>query len=195
MWGLLCIHSCGQPRDWQEDEIEFAKQVGDHLAVAIYQAELHSQTQRQLAEIASAQQQLRESEQKYHQILDSIADMVLVKGPQSKIVWANQSFRDYYGMTEEELQGIVDAPFADPDNTRPYIKDDAFVFETGQTLQISEEPATRYDSEVRLFSTVKTPIRNEDGQIVMTVGVSRDMTDAKQQKKPSKPAKPNTAIW
>ncbi|TAE66402.1 MAG: PAS domain S-box protein [Oscillatoriales cyanobacterium] len=179
LWGLLCIHSCGQPRDWQEDEIEFAKQVGDHLAVAISQAELHSQTQRQLAEIESTQQKLRDSEQKYHQILDSIADMVLVKGPESKIVWANQAFRDYYGMTEEELQGIVDAPFSNPDNTLQYIKDDAFVFETGQTLQIAEEPVTRHDSEVRLFSTVKTPIRNEDGQVAMTVGVSRDMTERK----------------
>ncbi|MEG4058166.1 MULTISPECIES: PAS domain S-box protein [unclassified Microcoleus] len=180
LWGLLCIHSCGQPRQWQEDEIEFARQVGDHLAVAIYQAELHLQTQRQIAEIESAQQKLRDSEQKYHQILDSIGDMVLVKGPKSKIVWANQAFRNYYGMTEEELQGIVDAPFADTDNTLQYIKDDAFVFETGQTLQISEEPVTRYDGEVRLFSTVKTPIRNADGAIVMTVGVSRDMTERKK---------------
>ena len=180
LWGLLCIHSCGQPRDWQEDEIEFAKQVGEHLAVAIYQAQLHSQTQRQLAEIESAQQKLRDSEKKYHQILDSIGDMVLVKGPQSKIVWANQAFRDYYGMSEEELQGILDAPFNNPDNTLQYIKDDAFVFETGQTLQILEEPAVRHDGEVRLFSTVKTPIRNEDGQVTMTVGVSRDMTERKQ---------------
>ncbi|MEG5001064.1 PAS domain S-box protein [Microcoleus sp. B4-D4] len=179
LWGLLCIHQCGQPREWQEDEIEFARQVGDHLAVAISQAELHLQTQKQIAEIESAQQKLRESEQKYHQILDSIADMVLVKGPQSNIVWANQAFRDYYGMTEEELQGIVDAPFADPDNTLQYIKDDAFVFETGQTLQIAEEPVRRYDGEVRLWSTVKTPIRNEDGKITMTVGVSRDMTERK----------------
>ncbi|MBE9123712.1 PAS domain S-box protein [Tychonema sp. LEGE 07199] len=179
LWGLLCIHSCGQPREWQEDEIEFARQVGDHLAVAISQAELHLQTQKQIAEIELAQQKLRESEQKYQQILDSIADMVLVKGPQSKIVWANQAFRDYYGMSQEELQGIVDAPFAEPDQTLQYIKDDAFVFETGQTLQIAEEPVTRYDGEVRMWSTVKTPIRNEDGQITMTVGVSRDMTERK----------------
>jgi PAS domain S-box-containing protein len=179
LWGLLCIHSCGKPRDWQEDEIEFARQVGDHLAVAIYQAELHSQTQRQLVEIERTQQQLRESEQKYHQILDSIGDMVLVKGPQSKIVWANKAFRDYYGMSQQELQEIVDAPFANPDHTLQYIKDDTFVFETGQTLEIREEPATRHDGEVRLFSTVKTPIRNENDRITMTVGVSRDMTERK----------------
>ncbi|NJK70397.1 MAG: PAS domain S-box protein [Microcoleus sp. SU_5_3] len=179
LWGLLCIHQCGQPRNWQEDEIEFARQVGDHLAVAIYQAELHSQTQRQLAEIELAQQQLRESEQKYHQILDSIGDMVLVKGSQSKIIWANKAFRNYYGMSQQELQEIIDAPFANPDHTLQYIKDDTFVFETGQTLEIREEPATRHDGEVRLFSTVKTPIRNEDDRITMTVGISRDMTERK----------------
>ncbi len=179
LWGLLCIHQCGKPREWQEDEIEFAKQIGEHLAIAIYQAGLHSQTQQQLAEIDRTQQQLRESEKRYHQILDSIADMVLVKGPQSKILWANQSFRDYYGMSEQELQGIVDAPFNIPDNTLQYIKDDRFVFETGQTLAISEEPAVRHDGEVRLFSTVKTPIRNENGQVTMTVGVSRDITERK----------------
>lgn len=179
LWGLLCIHQCGKPREWQEDEIEFAKQIGEHLAIAITQAELHLQAQRQLVEIDRTQQQLRDSEKRYHQILDSIADMVLVKGPQSKILWANQAFRDYYGMSEEELQGIIDAPFNIPDYTRPYIKDDTFVFETGQTLAISEEPIVRHDGEVRLFSTVKTPIRNEDGQVTMTVGVSRDMTERK----------------
>jgi len=179
LWGLLCIHSCGKPREWQEDEIEFAKQIGEHLAIAIYQAELHLQTQRQLAEIDRTHQQLQESEKRSHQILDSIADMVLVKGPQSKIVWANKAFRDYYGMSEEELQGIVDAPFNIPDYTLQYIKDDTFVFETGQTLAIPEEPIVRHDGEVRLFSTVKTPIRNEEGDITMTVGVSRDMTERK----------------
>ena len=179
LWGLLCIHQCGQPREWQPDEIEFAKQIGEHLAIAIYQAELHLQTQRQLVEIDRTQQQLRESEKRYHQILDSIGDMVLVKGPQSKILWANQAFRDYYGMSDEELQGMVDAPFANPDHTLQYIQDDTFVFETGQTLEISEEPVVRHDGEVRLFSTVKTPIRNEDGQVTMTVGISRDMTERK----------------
>jgi PAS domain S-box-containing protein len=179
LWGLLCIHQCGKPREWQPDEIEFAKQIAEHLAIAIYQAELYSQTQKQLQEIDRTQQQLQESEKRSHQILDSIADMVLVKGPQSKILWANKAFRDYYGMSEEEIQGIIDAPFNHPDHTLQYIKDDSFVFETGQTLAIPEEPIVRHDGEVRLFSTVKTPIRNEEGDITMTVGVSRDMTERK----------------
>ena len=45
----------------------------------------------------------------YRQILDAIADMVLVKGAQSRILWANKAFRDYYGMTNEQLRDLIDA--------------------------------------------------------------------------------------
>lgn len=123
---------------------------------------------------------LRESEQKYHQILDSIADMVFVKQPDSRLVWANKAFRTYYGMTLEELQGIVDAPFNEPDYTLNYIQDDAMVLTTGQTVEIPEEPVTRHDGVVRLFSTSKAPIYDENGQITMLVGVCRDITEQKQ---------------
>ena len=122
----------------------------------------------------------RDREKMYQQILDSIADMVLFKAPKSKIVWANKAFRDYYGMTNEQLQNIIDAPFNEPDYTLQYIKDDAYVFETGEILEIPAEPVTRHDGEVRLFSTVKSPIRNEQGEVIMTVGVSRDITESKQ---------------
>ncbi|MDY7013425.1 MAG: PAS domain S-box protein, partial [Cyanobacteriota bacterium] len=122
---------------------------------------------------------LRDREQLNRQILDAIADMVLVKGPQSEIIWANQAFRDYYGMTNEQLQSCLDAPFNKPDHTLQYVRDDAYVFNTGQTLTIPEEPVTRHDGEIRLFQTVKSAIRNSDGQIVMTVGVSRDIGDRK----------------
>ena len=54
------------------------------------------------------------------------------------------------------------------------------VFETGEILEIPAEPVTRHDGEVRLFSTVKSPIRNEEGEVIMTVGVSRDITENKQ---------------
>lgn len=122
---------------------------------------------------------LRTNEKQYQQILNAITDMVLVKGPESRIIWANQAFCTYYGMTPDELENLLDAPFSKPDYTQQYVKDDAFVFATGRTLEI-EEPVVRHDGEVRLFSTIKSAIRNELGQVIMTVGVSRDITIQKQ---------------
>lgn len=127
-----------------------------------------------------AEDALRESEQRYHQILDSIADMVFVKQPGSRLIWGNKAFRDYYGMALEELLGIIDAPFNEPDYTLHYVQDDALVFASGQILVIPEEPITRHDGVVRIFSTIKAPIYDETGQVVMLVGVCRDITDAKR---------------
>ncbi|MBK8987483.1 MAG: PAS domain S-box protein [Chloroflexi bacterium] len=130
-----------------------------------------------------AGQALRESENRYKQILDAITQMVLVKGPKSSIVWANKAFRDYYGMSSEEVQGLIDAPFNEPDYTQQYIRDDAYVFETGEILEIPEEFVTRHDGYVGVFHTVKSPILGESGAIIMTVGVSEEITARKAAEK------------
>ncbi|MBE9207441.1 PAS domain S-box protein [Nostoc sp. LEGE 06077] len=140
-------------------------------------------TVQDVTQVKSFATAIRENEKIYQSILDAITDMVLVKGAKSRIIWANKAFRDYYGMTTEQLQDLIDAPFSEPDNTLQYIKDDAYVFETGKTLLIPQEPVTRYDREVRLFHTIKSAIRNEQGEIVMTVGVSRDDSDRQQAEK------------
>lgn len=127
-----------------------------------------------------AEEALKESQERYHQILDSISDMVLVKNPRAEFVWANKAFRDFYNMDLEQLQGIIDAPHNKPEYTAQYVKDDAQVVETKKSFVILEEKAIRHDGVERIFSTVKSPIFDEEGNVIMTVGVSRDVTEAKQ---------------
>ena len=127
-----------------------------------------------------AEEALKKSEQQYHQILDSIADLILVKNLHAEYVWANKAFKDFYGMTLGQLQGIIDAPHNKPEYTKQYIKDDAYVVKTKRTLIIPEEKALRYDGKERSFATIKSPIFDEHGNVIMTVGVSRDITEAKQ---------------
>lgn len=119
----------------------------------------------------------------YEQILDSLDEMVLVKGPKSRLLWANRAFRDHYGMTNEGLCGILDAPFSEPDHTQKYVKDDSHVFETGQMLVIPEEPVKRHDGEVHVFRTVKHPQRDLNGNVVGTFGISRDITGEMHRQK------------
>lgn len=116
----------------------------------------------------------------FQQILDAIFDMVLVKGSQSRILWGNKAFRDYYGMTNQELRGIVDAPFVEPDYTKKYVRDDEFVFSSGGILNIPFEPVKNHHGETRYFHTVKSPIFDEHQRPIMTVGVSRDVTEQKR---------------
>ncbi len=113
----------------------------------------------------------------YTQMLDAIPDLILYKGPHSHIRYANKAFRQYYAMSMDELHNLIDAPFNEPDYTLQYIKDDQHVFSTGETLHI-EEPVTRHDGQINIFSTIKVPVTG-DGATIGTVGVSRNINDQK----------------
>ena len=107
----------------------------------------------------------------FQRVLEAIPDFVLVKGPRSRLVWANRAFREYYGLTEAQLESIVDGEQSDPDDTVQYVRDDHHVFTTGTALRVAE-PITRHDGAVAYFDTIKTRI-DVEGVPTHTVGVSR----------------------
>lgn len=106
-----------------------------------------------------------------------MSDLVLVKGDRSRLLWANSGFLEYYGMTNEELENIVDSPHSDPDDTVQYVKDDHDVFTSGKTLDIPSEPITDSSGKVAYYHTIKTAIKDDEGRVIRTVGVSRPITD------------------
>lgn len=167
--GVISLSDTKNPRLWAIEEQNFASYLAYMTSLA-----MESRDRKR------AEEALRESEQRYRQILDAITDMVLVKESRSRIVWANKAFRDYYALENEQLRDLIDAPFNQVHYTQRYLQDDAYVFQTGQTLIVPNEPVTRHDGEERLFDTIKSPIFNSEGQVVMTVGVSRDTTERKQ---------------
>jgi two-component system sensor histidine kinase UhpB len=59
-----------------------------------------------------------------------------------------------------------------------YINTDRQVMERGERLRYEEQ---RYaeDGTLRWYDTIKTPIRNEHGDVTGTTGISRDITDRK----------------
>lgn len=55
-WGLLMVHQCYHPRQWQTDEINLLPQLATQLVIAIQQAQLYEQVQianRELSELAT----------------------------------------------------------------------------------------------------------------------------------------------
>ena len=47
LWGLLCVHHCAAPRPWQDFELSLLPQLATQVAIAIQQAQLFQQVQRQ----------------------------------------------------------------------------------------------------------------------------------------------------
>jgi GAF domain-containing protein len=55
LWGLLCIHQCGRPREWEASEIKYIQLIAEHMGVALQQAEYLEQVKLQSAQLAQAQ--------------------------------------------------------------------------------------------------------------------------------------------
>lgn len=47
LWGLLIAHQCFEPRQWEDNEKKFLSHIAEHLAIAIYQAQLYAEVQQQ----------------------------------------------------------------------------------------------------------------------------------------------------
>jgi light-regulated signal transduction histidine kinase (bacteriophytochrome) len=60
LWGLLCIHQCRAPRQWQETEIEFVHHIANHLGIALQQAELLAELRAEVNERQQAEERAQD---------------------------------------------------------------------------------------------------------------------------------------
>ncbi|MEO1374109.1 MAG: GAF domain-containing protein [Cyanobacteria bacterium J06635_10] len=62
LWGLLCIHQCDAPRQWETAEIEFVQQISEHLEVALQQSDYLEQVKAQSAQLSQAVERAKVAE-------------------------------------------------------------------------------------------------------------------------------------
>lgn len=62
LWGLLIVHQCSHPRDWQEEESTLLYRLAIQLGIAIQQSDLYTQAEQSALQAQAQTQQLRESE-------------------------------------------------------------------------------------------------------------------------------------
>ena len=72
LWGLLCIHQCDAPREWQVEEIEFVEQIATHLSVALQQSEQLSKLAKYSDNLSMAVAKAVEREKAIATIIDKI---------------------------------------------------------------------------------------------------------------------------
>ncbi|NET58110.1 MAG: GAF domain-containing protein [Symploca sp. SIO2E6] len=71
LWGLLCVHQCSGPRQWEEIEVDFTRQIAAQVGIALQQAEYIEQLQRQSMQMTKAAQREKEVAQIIARLLQS----------------------------------------------------------------------------------------------------------------------------
>jgi len=120
--------------------------------------------------------ELRKAEEMYRQILNAVEEQIIVKERGARYIWANKAFQDFYQRSLEQFAKFSEGVFDDKELEQKSEQDDAYIFETGQSIT-TYESLRRYDGEERIFQTVKSPIKDAHGQVILTVSVARDVTE------------------
>jgi len=131
-----------------------------------------------ITEQKEAQKKLQDSLHQQKAILNNIPDMAWLKDLESRYIAVNEQFLKVCGLTHEEVVGRTDLEIWENSYAEMYRRDDLEVMQSGKRKTIEEK---QKDGEGREYwvETTKTPIRNEQGEVIGTTGIARDISERK----------------
>ena len=114
-------------------------------------------------------------------LLDNIPDNIYFKDAQSRFTKVGQALCRKFGLHDpEEAVGKTDFDFFTAEHARAAYEDEQFILLTGQPIIGRTEKETWHDGRVTWGLTTKMPLRDRDGKIIGTFGVTKDITEIKE---------------
>src|SRR5262249_21959812 len=103
------------------------------------------------------------------------------KDTESRFISVNKAKLVQHGLTHEsEMLGRTDFDFFREERARQAMEDERKTMATGASLVDHEEKNVWPDGSETWVSTTKLPLRDSDGNIIGTFGLSRDITRRKR---------------
>jgi PAS domain S-box-containing protein len=112
-------------------------------------------------------------------LMDNIPDSVYFKDDQNRFILVNKAKASHSNVTPEEMIGKTDFDFLPQEQAQRILDDENAIIRSGQGIINKLEYLGRDDGSERWVSVTKIPRYSEDGDIIGTMGVSRDVTDWK----------------
>jgi PAS domain S-box-containing protein len=122
---------------------------------------------------------LQQTLMKQNAILDNIPYMAWLKDKDGKFLAVNGPFARACGISREELLGKTDFDFWPQELAQRHKDDDEQVMKTRKRKSI-EETLVHTEGRDVWIETIKSPIYDENGEVIGTTGIARDITERKQ---------------
>lgn len=120
---------------------------------------------------------LRQQTRYLRTLIDMLPMMTWLKDTDSRFLTVNRAVAEIAGQPVEEIVGKTDLDFFPRDLAEAYRADDRETMATRQE-KIVEEQVAGMNGRIWI-ETYKAPVMDEDGSLLGTVGVARDITESK----------------
>lgn len=114
-------------------------------------------------------------------LMDNVPDYIYFKDRDSRIIRVNEATAKAFGFDDPaKVVGKGDWDFFTEEHAQEAYADEQEIIRTGHAILAKEERETWPDGRVTWSSTTKMPLRDSNGNIVGTFGVSRNITERRQ---------------
>jgi PAS domain S-box-containing protein len=138
------------------------------------------QNARLFAERKQAEEALAHEQYLMQTLMDNIPDHIYFKDRASRFIRTSKAHAQSFGLSEPaQMAGKTDFDFFTEEHARVAYEDEQRIIQTGQPLMNIEEKETRPSRPDTWALTTKMPLRDKEGQIIGTFGISKDITERK----------------
>src|SRR5918995_420932 len=107
MHGVITLVSEESGRRYGETDLRLAEELARRAAMAVDNAKLYEEAQREIAERRDAQEALRQSEGRYRTVVKQAAEGIFVVDIDTKLILeANVAYRNLLGYTAQDMLGL-----------------------------------------------------------------------------------------
>ena len=132
----------------------------------------------EITELKRSESEVRKSGELLRAVVDGTTDAIYVKDRDGQYLLFNDAASRFVGKTVEEVLGRDDADLFDPTGAASVMAWDRRVMAAG-AVETEEETLTAAGM-TRTYLTTKAPYRDDRGNVVGVVGISRDISERKR---------------
>jgi PAS domain S-box-containing protein len=130
----------------------------------------------------NAEEELAQERHLLHTLMDNLPDAIYFTDTTPRFIRANKALTDLMGLDDPaQAVGKTYFDYFPEEVARLFTEVDLEIIRTGHPIVAKERPAPRRDGRIIWFSTTKMPLRDREGNIIGLFGVSRDITQRKQE--------------
>jgi two-component system cell cycle sensor histidine kinase/response regulator CckA len=157
------------------------KNLLDNPAVAGFIMNVRDITERKQAESQreAALEKLRQSEERYRNILESIQEGYFELDLDGNYTFTNETNCRFLGYTKEELIGMNYRRHTDEETAKRLYQLYYELYRTGKPIELLDLESIRKDGTKAIYETSASLIRNSEGKPIGFRAVSRDVTERK----------------